>query len=189
MSTSTHLRHTVRIATGPDHPFDTTVEIDGRPVESARKVTVELVPDFDPVVTIEHDCWNLEIAGVATVDHRCGQPYEATGDDTGYLGPLRVLLRDYASRVLLAGDVTGRHREEVLDQIAEGGDLDTLAEHVARTILEAAPKVVLDRVEDLEATGNGWDDDSLVISSQSARSLDIDPGLHAVIRLPQAGTR
>ena len=184
MSAQTHTTHQVRIMAGADHPFGTVVEIDGRPIETARQVTVDIPIEGTPHVTIVHGCWDLEVGGVATVDHQCGAPYIPAPSDTGYLGTTRTILREFASRVLLAGDVTGMQRETVLEELEAG--LARMAEDTARAVLAGAPTVTLTRgySPDLDALEPGW----LYITAHETRTADLDPGVHAVIRLPQPST-
>lgn len=186
VSSQTHSRHQVRITVPEDHPFGTIVEVDGRQVETAQRVTVDIPVEGVPHVTIVHGCWDLEVAGVATVDHKCGAPYVPAPSDTGYLGTVRTVLREFASRVLLAGDVTGMQRELVLDELDAG--IDRMAEDTARAVLAGAANVMLTPGFALD---DGSDDpperetDFLYIDGVTVRNLDLDPGLHAVIRLPQ----
>lgn len=186
MSSQTHSVHDVKVTAGLDHPFGTRVEVDGRPVETARSVDIHLGLDEPPSAVITHGCATIEYVGVATVEHRCGAIVEPDDSPTGYLAVLKVVLRGFASDVLLKGDVFGLQRETVLDELE--ANLDRMAATVARAVLDGAPQVNLRRLAALPV-GSAVDPDGLVIEGDVVRKHDLDPGVHAVIRFPGGAER
>lgn len=179
MSTTTHAVHDFSIRQSWDDVAP-VVEIDGHRVDTAQTVDVRFGLDGLPTVTVTHACAAIVVAGVATIDHKCGSPTETDDTPTGYLAQLKVLLRDFASDVLIRGDVYGQRREEVLDQIE--GNLDRITTRTAHAVLDGAPKVLLSRPEDLD--GEKPPHTFLVISRVAVTEHDLEPGVHAVIRLP-----
>lgn len=187
MSSATHTVHDVKVTAGWDHPLGTTIAVDGRPIETARSVDIHMDVHGLPTVHIVHDCSSVEYAGVATIEHRCGAAVEPADSPTGYLGALKVALRSFASDLLLTADVYGLHRETVLEDVEE--KLEHTATTIAHAVLAGAPHVMLRR-PDFDGPDSDLDvhPDELLIGRLAVLEHDLDPGVHAVIRLPQAST-